>query len=200
MSSARPPGHRPRPMQNPIHIIDPTTSTRIRNHDPHYTTKLEKEPPHSFTKPLPPLPFGPPLSEPKSHCPYPSKLQGPPLSVAKNKLDQIVSNISGKIDSRRLEEVSHTPEPPPEIQASTSNTPSEIPTKPQIHRITSNPNTRTTTPYTATGKCQNPTIHGHPQAQHTLTPSSRTTQTTHTSRNDLHHRPSIQRRMVDEHN
>ena len=188
MSSARPPGHRSYPIRTPIHTTDLIIFTRIQNQN---TTRIRKEPPHSFTKPLPPLPSGPPLSEPKSHCPYPFKLQEPPLSVSKNKLDQIVSNISGKIDSPRLEVISYTPEPLHVIQASISRTPSENPTKPQNQRITSNPNTRTTTPYIATGKCQNPPIHGHPQAQHTLTPSPRTTQTTHTSPSHPRHRPHV---------
>ena len=159
----------------------------------HHTTKPEKEPPYSFTKPaLPPLPPETQISEPKSHCPYPFKLQAPPLSVSRNKLDQIVSNISGKIVAQRHEDIPFTLMPPPETQATTTHKPLDPPDKPHNHRITPNPNTRTTTSYhTATGKCQNTLIHRHPQAQHTLTPSSRSSQTSYTFPSHPRLRPHV---------
>ena len=88
-------------LQNPHTLLHTNKSAFVRNQRSSIScnAKFEKEPPHSLERPLPPLPSGSPTPEPKLPCSYSFRLWELPLSVTRNKLDQIVSNISGKTES-----------------------------------------------------------------------------------------------------
>ena len=130
-----------------------------------------KEPPHSYSR-LPPLPIGDPIPIQKPSCPNPFNSSVTPLSVAKNKLDQIVANISGKtpihpstkevpvpsIDTYVTQPLLDPKSSPPGLQPTETQSPYRDPTI-SIKE-------RTTTSAPATGKCPNHHIHRHPQAPH----------------------------------